>query len=830
MAVSVANGLKLWNDDFYKLLMVKEKMLLILQYLRNLSFAKKMIASIVLLLMIVFWVSLPSNLFHAPTSFLIADKDGNLLSASIAEDGQWRFPFNRQVPDKFVRCITAFEDKRFFYHPGIDPFAIFRAIKQNIHSSKTISGGSTITMQVIRLYKQNNKRTFFNKLSESILALRLECSYSKKTILALYASNAPFGSNVVGLDAASWRYFGRSPFQLSWGEMAALAVLPNAPSLVHPGKNSAVLLKKRNELLDKLLHNKTIDASTCLLAKLEPLPGEPKALPQLAPHLLSRFKRDYAGLIKNNPHVSTAVLTTIDIQLQRKLTAILQTHHEQLKGNQVRNVAAMVVDVETGHVLSYVGNIYNTSDTSLESNVDVLASQRSPGSTLKPLLYASLLTEGTLLPTQLVPDIPTQIGGYTPQNFDLGYDGAVPASRALARSLNIPAVKMLQQFKYQKFYDVLQRCGFTTLTNPADFYGMSIILGGCEINPFELAGVYSSMARMYTHQAKNKNKWNKQDWFMPIYLQSGDSLKVNAVGKSLAGTDMFDYTALWQTFNAMNEVMRPGEEGLWNLFNSSQKIAWKTGTSFGFRDGWAVGLSTRFCVLVWVGNTTGEGRPGLTGINTAAPILFDIFRYLPGSNWFDPPKDGFIALLVCRYSGFKASADCRETDTILVSESARIAGNCPYCRKIHLDKTGRYRVNESCESPVNMLHAAWFTLPPTMEYYYKQKHPEYKILPPFKPGCEERIYKVMDIIYPEEDSKIYVPLEISGEKGRTIFTATHKNANEKLYWHIDENFIGTTEHFHQVAVNPAPGRHLLTVVDESGNTVSRRFEILAKEK
>ena len=625
---------------------MKEKIFLIGQHLRGLSTAKKAVAALVLLALFVFWLSLPSVLFRAPTSFVIADKDNNLLSASIAEDGQWRFPFNAQVPEKFVKCITAFEDKRFFYHPGVDPVALFRAIKQNITKSKTVSGGSTITMQVVRLYKQNNRRTLFNKLTETILALRLECSYAKRSILALYASNAPFGSNVVGLDAAAWRYFGRGPTQLSWGEMAALAVLPNAPSLVHPGKNSGVLLRKRNELLNKLLLNKIIDATTCDLAKLEPLPGDPKALPQLAPHLLNRFKRDYDGLKDGNTNLSTAVTTTIDFQLQKKVTNIIHTHHEQLKGNQIRNAAAMVVDIETGHVLSYVGNVYNTADPSLESNVDVLASQRSPGSTLKPLLYASLLTEGTLLPTQLIPDVPTQIGGYTPQNFDLGYDGAVPAAKALARSLNIPAVKMLQQYKYQKFYDVLQRCGFTTITNPADFYGMSIILGGCEVNPFELAGVFSSMARIYQHQAKNKNKWNREDWFMPSYLLSGDQPKTgnrkSTLPSSSVGTELFDYTSLWQTFNAMNEVMRPGEEGLWSLFNSSQKIAWKTGTSFGFRDGWAVGFSTRYCVLVWVGNTTGEGRPGLTGINTAAPILFDIFRYLPASTWFEPPKEGFI--------------------------------------------------------------------------------------------------------------------------------------------------------------------------------------------
>lgn len=482
----------------------------------------------------------------------------------------------------------------------------------------------------------------------------------------------------------------------------------------------------------------------------------------------------------------------------------------------------MVMEVETGNILAYVGNVYNIEDSLLESHVDVLASKRSPGSTLKPILYASLLSEGKFLPRQLVPDIPTQLNGYSPENFDLGYDGAVPANRALARSLNIPAVKMLQQYKYQRFYNVLKQCGFTTLNKSADNYGMSLILGGCEISPFELAGVYSSMARMYMHEKKNKGKWNSGDWFMPVYT-------VGQVNKqTIESQPLFDYPALWHTFNAMNEVMRPGEEGLWGLFSSAQRIAWKTGTSFGFRDGWAVGFTKKYCVVVWIGNTTGEGRPDLTGINTAAPILFEIFRLLPRSNWFDSPSSGFMYMPVCRKSGFKAGADCEAADTILVSSNAMNAPVCPYHRVIHLDKSGTYRVTEACESPATMIHRSWFVLPPTIEYYYRTKHSEYKTLPAFMPGCQNESVKPLEIIYPEEGARIYVPVEISGEKGRTILKATHRNNRIKLFWHLDDEYIGTTIQFHQIAVNPVPGKHVLTIVDENGETVSRSFEIEAK--
>jgi len=220
-------------------------------FFRRSSSAKKIAAYAVLILVAWFIFCLPDDLFNSPTSYVIEDKDGNLLSASIAEDGQWRFPYDANVPDKFSTCITTFEDKRFWHHPGIDPIAMTRAIWQNVEGRSIVSGGSTLTMQVIRLSRGAKSRNVFNKCIEGILATRLECTNRKETILALYTSNAPFGSNVVGLDAASWRYYGRSPEELSWGETAALAVLPNAPSLVHPGKNQTELLRKRKTTIRK---------------------------------------------------------------------------------------------------------------------------------------------------------------------------------------------------------------------------------------------------------------------------------------------------------------------------------------------------------------------------------------------------------------------------------------------------------------------------------------------------------------------------------------------------------------------------------------------------
>lgn len=788
--------------------------------LRSVSTKKKIILLVLLGLPVWFLVSLPGKLFNAATSYVIEDKDGNLLNATIAADGQWRFPYNKNVPQKFIDCITTFEDKRFFKHPGVDPIAIVRAFTKNIKNKGVVQGGSTITMQVMRLSKKDDRRSIWNKLKESILALRLEMSYSKKEILAMYASNAPFGSNIVGLDAAAWRYYGRSPDKLSWGEMAALAVLPNAPSLVHPGKNRNVLLRKRNLLLNNLLAAGKINNNDAELAKLEPLPDEPLRLPQNAPHLLQRFIKDNKAWKQE-----TKIKTTLDGNLQKNVSRILQQHQSVLKGNGINNTCALVLDVETGNTLAYVGNIADATNKEMEADVDVIAAPRSPGSALKPILYAAMLSDGLILPNSIIADIPMQVGNYSPKNFDLTYDGAVPANRALSRSLNVPAVKMLQQYKYQRFYETLQQAGITTLTRNADTYGLSLVLGGCEVTMWDLAAVYASMARALNHQTKNHGKLDTDD-FHPASYYKRETTNKEQETRNIP----LDATSIYFTFQAMQEVMRPGEEGLWQQFSSSQKIAWKTGTSFGFRDGWAIGLTPKNVVAVWVGNTDGEGRPGLIGVQTAAPILFDIFRLLPTGKWFEKPKYNFSYVPVCRKSGYRANIDCPETDTLFMPPNGNKAALCPYHKIIHLDASGNYRVTEECESPSSMQHKSWFILSPAMEYYYKQKNIDYIPLPPFKPGCTfSETGKLIEIIYPQPDAKIYVPLEITGERGKTVFTAVHRRAGAKIFWSLDDEFVATTQNFHQVGLNPSPGKHIITLVDENGVSVSRQFEILEKE-
>jgi penicillin-binding protein 1C len=781
------------------------------------SFLKRhrMTCGVFLIAAILYWLWLPSKLFNTPCSTILLDKQNQLLAAKIASDGQWRFPQCDSVPVKFKHCITLFEDEYFPYHPGINPVSIFKSIKRNISAGKIKSGGSTITMQVARMMRQNQKRNYYQKIVELLLAVRIELSYSKNSILNLYASNAPFGSNVIGLSAASWRYFGRSPEKLSWAETAVLAVLPNAPSLIYPGKNQQILRSKRDRLLKKLFEKKIIDKSTYDLSLQEELPQKPFPLPQTAPHLLDRCIAEHGA--------SRFFYSTIDQNLQLQCTELLNKHVQQLSANQIHNACVLVADIQTGHVLAYVGN--SSAPGNLHENyVDVINAPRSTGSILKPFLYAFMLNENKILPAGLLEDVPTQIGSYGPKNFSLSYDGLVPADQAIARSLNVPAVKMLMDYGTAKFHFRLKQLGFNTFTKPTTHYGLSLILGGGEATLWDIASAYSSMGRSLINYSDRKNKYTSGNYRPLSFLKSESEKKL-----SRQSADLLNASSIWYTFQAMTELLRPQDYVGWMQFLSRQKIAWKTGTSFGFRDAWAVGLNGKYLVAVWAGNADGEGRPELTGTAAAAPLMFSVFNLLSQKVWFTKPQSDMEAVKVCRQSGYKASEICPDVVTKYYQKGANKTLPCHFHKLIHLDESGTYRVNSDCYPVDKMKHVAWFVPSPSQEFFFREKSLFYRALPPYLENCSgESTIKQLEIIYPREDFKIYVPVDQSGEKSQCILKATHKNAGTTLFWHLDGNYIGSTRKFHQLSLLPKIGKHTLTVTDLEGETTSCKFEVIGK--
>ena len=484
-------------------------------------------------------------------------------------------------------------------------------------------------------------------------------------------------------------------------------------------------------------------------------------------------------------------------------------------------MAALVIEVDSGDIIAYIGNSEAKKNNEDNANmVDIITAKRSSGSVIKPMLYALLQDKGYILPNTLIPDTPTKFGSYTPKNFSLRYDGAVPASDALARSLNIPSIKMLQLMTYQQFYDYLPKYGLTSINKGADHYGLSIILGGAEIRLEEVASAYAGMARTINHYNEYDGMYLLDDFKKASYNRDRAKQSEKRYDKS----PVISAAAAWLTFKALLKVRRPDQETGWDSFLSANQIAWKTGTSYGFRDAWAVGVTPKYVVAVWAGNADGEGRPGLIGVKAAAPLMFDIFSTLPRSDWFIQPSDEMEQISVCKHSGYRASSNCVLLDTIWVKREGLKTKACPYCKLIHLDKTGKYRVNSQCEKVSNMIHKSYFILPPVMEWYYKKVNPYYKRLPPYRSDCHaEEEETVMQIIYPEKNTSVFIPREMGGIKGQVIFEAAHSDESTHLYWHIDNNYIATTFGKHQIEVSPQPGKHILRLIDDAGNSIKREF-------
>ena len=765
----------------------------ILNFFKRLSVTKKVRLCILAFLVTGYIFCLPRHLFHVPYSTVVTDRNEELLGARIASDGQWRFPPRNTTPEKIKECLITFEDKHFYHHWGVNPFAIGRAFYQNVKNKRIVSGGSTLTMQTIRLAR-NESRTFREKLIEMIWATRLEFRDSKEEILSMYISHAPFGGNVVGLDAAAWRYFGHSADDLSWAESAMLAVLPNAPAMIHLSKGRKTLLDKRNRLLKQLLEKKTIDSSTYELAISEPLPDEPHALPQIAPYLVSRFYQERNGEYSRS---------TINKGIQTQVEDLAERWSNEFGRSDIRNLAILVIDIPSNQVVAYCGNVH--FDRKQGGNqVDVIQAPRSTGSILKPFLYYAMLQEGSLLPDMLLPDVPVNINGFTPQNFSMQFEGAVPASEALARSLNIPAVTMLQRYGVPKFHSFLQQIGLKTINRSSSHYGLSLILGGAEATLWDVTNAYAMMGRSL------------------LQLPQRSCSLLLPTSRITESTDPFQPGAVWQTFDALKEVNRP-EEIDWKSIPSMQTIAWKTGTSYGFRDAWAVGVTPRYAVGVWVGNATGEGKPGLVGAQTAGPVLFDIFNLLPSSSWFTRPAGIFVEAEVCRKSGHLKGRFCDETDTLLVLPAGLRTEACPYHHLVTLSANESQRIYENCANTEPTLRKSWFTLPPVWEWYYKQHHPEYKPLPPFKAGCGEDTFQPMQFIYPPMNARIKLPKQLDGSKGFLTVELAHNNPNATVFWHLDETYQAQTQDFHKISLQPAAGKHSLTAVDGEGNTISTTF-------
>jgi len=727
---------------------------------------------------------------NGPYSYALYDRNNLLIGAQVAADQQWRFEPG-PVPENFKKAIITYEDKRYYRHLGVDLLSIGRAIKLNTQQKRIVSGGSTITMQTVRILEKNPKRTYAQKIHEAWVAVLMEFRYSKKKILELYTANAPFGGNVVGLEAASWRYFNRAPSDLTWAEAATLAVLPNQPSLVYPGANSQILLEKRNQLLAKMYENKYFDQTTYELSLSEKLPGKPYPLPSECYHYLQYLKH-------NGNKNQTKFYTTIDSSMQRNCNRVLEQWSYKFSRMGINNAAAIILDTETLEVLAYIGNTgFSDARNNTTGAVDIIQSKRSSGSLLKPFLYSAMLDSGQLMPQQLVIDVPTRIGSYRPDNNVPKYAGVVPADEALSRSLNIPAIRELRDYGISAFMDYLKKCGFTTFNRSSDDYGLPLILGGGEITLWEASRAYANMMNKVSNP------------------------KVNFPATS---------GSAYITLTALSEGTRPDEEANWQRYANSKRIAWKTGTSSGNRDAWAIGVTGKYTVGVWIGNAEGVGTPDLKSVSTSAPVMFDIFTSLPANSWPPSPQFDLQRIEVCAHSGYASNKYCTETKSILIPRHTPIKTVCPYCRAYSFSPDGKYQA--SMDDMINEYEGQLplikncFVLPPNLEYWYKRTNIGYMPLPEFVPWHSNTNKDNISIVFPEEGANLVIPIEIDGEMGSMVMQAAVRSSDSVIYWDVDGEFLGTTEHKHEMKVSPKPGHHVLTITDSNGTSKRRAFDVV----
>lgn len=726
---------------------------------------------------------------------IIYDRNGRILRAFLNSEEQWCFtPKSQQVPDKLKIAVLEFEDRFFYYHPGFNIVSIFNALVRNIKAGRVISGGSTITMQVCRIASPG-KRTIIKKLSETLQAVKLEIKYSKDEILGFYLNNAPYGRNIKGVRAASLKYFQRELSELSWAESALLAVLPNEPAQLSPGIKSDKLFAKRNRLLKRLADKKYISSEIFNAGVIEPLPEKCWNLPQEAMH--------FTRMVNAEAH-EKEVQTSLDFEIQKIVETKADIHSSRLDEFGIRNCSAMVADNESGKVLAWLGsdNYFNKQE---QGEVDGVLAERSPGSTLKPFLYGLAIDEGLITPRTKIYDVPSYFSAYSPENSSGMYDGWVNADQALIRSLNIPAVRLLNLYGYENFYHWLGDAGITTLFRTPDEYGLTLILGGCEIKMLELSGLYMMLA--------NYGEYKPITYFM-------DDTETGS-------RQLISRGSCWQILNTLSDLARPGNEFYWYQFENQWQLAWKTGTSYGNRDAWAVGVNPQYTIAVWSGNFDSESNRELKGASASAPLLFSIFNSLPRKTekaWFEMPRNALTMRVICSETGLAPSEFCPK-DTIFVPVNAKLLKPCTYHQPFQVTLDGKNTVCSRCWKDHPHETKVFLVYPPQVKKYQNRRGYATENIPPHLPQCPTKAKNSLSIVYPENGSLILLPRDLNGKLQKLSPQISVNSEETKIFWYLDDKYLGVSNGRENLPLSPDSGEHTLSIIDESGNEANSTFGI-----
>ena len=721
-------------------------------------------------------------------SQIIISEDGTLLHAFLNDKDKWRMKIGLdEINDQLQQIIIFKEDKFFYYHFGINPFSVIKALVNNAIKGERVSGASTITMQVARLLEPK-PRTYRNKFIEMFRALQLEWHLSKREILKLYLNLAPYGGNIEGVKSASFLYFQQPPQALSLAQITVLTIIPNDPGNLRIGQNNSFIMESRNKWLQFFENRGLFDSETIEDALAEPLTAYRHQAPKMIPHLANRIHQ-------RSPNIPI-VKTYINISRQEQIEDIVYNYVQRTKLRGINNASVMVIDNKTMGVVAYLGS-NDFYDDEHQGQVDGVVAVRSPGSTLKPYLYAMAFERGFATPKMKLSDIPVNYRGYEPENYDEKYHGWITIEKALALSLNVPAVKILDQIDYRYFIEYLIKGGFRTIANSKEDLGLSLILGGCGATLEELTHFYTAFANggtlspvLYYHE--------KEDFATDTLFHPGTAFMITEI---------------------LTQLTRPD---LPNEFQSAvnvPKIAWKTGTSYGRRDGWSIGYNPDYTIGVWIGNFPGNGIPELSGSEFAAPLLFRIFNYLDDKNrgdWFIEPDDLDIRL-VCTETGLPPNEFCE--DLILdhylpgISKSKR----CQHLKQYLTDPEYQISYCRTC-LPQSEYKIHWYrNYPPDMISYFNEHNIPYEKVPPHNPDCQRIFENEAPVIVSLTEGSEYILLK---DENQQLKLACQAEADvNRVYWYVNDHFLGSAGVEEDVFYRPKSGKQKISCTDDKGRNV-----------
>lgn len=723
------------------------------------------------------------NIAYSP---VITAADGSVIHAFLSTDDKWRMQLEPdEVNPVLKKAVLLKEDRYFYYHPGINPIAISRALVNNVRKGKTTSGASTITMQVARLlYPQ--PRTLTNKTTELFRALQLEWYYSKDDILQLYLNLVPFGGNIEGVKAASILYFQQSPKELSLAQAVSLAVIPNKPSSLRIGVQNERIVAFRNKWLTYYRQKQAFPEKDITDALAEPLEAVRREAPQIAPHFAYRLRRKYPN--------QAIIKTNLNRAIQEKVAQLTYNYMRQLRYKNIQNASVLVINNQTRAIEAYLGSA-DFTDHEHSGQVDGVRAIRSPGSTLKPFLYATAFDKGLITPRTVISDVPVDYAGYRPENYFGNYNGNITIEYALATSLNIPAVKMLDKMGVPTFVDKLKQAKFLQIKKDGNQLGLSLILGGCGVKLEELTALYASFAN--------------QGVYAPLQWQQQEKINIK---KQLVSP-----AAAYLVNQILTQLQRPDLPH--NAQNSQHlpKIAWKTGTSYGRKDAWSMGYNKKYTVGVWVGNFSGQGVPELNGTDSATPLLFDIFNtidYNSPDDWFTAPS-GLAQRSVCTVSGQSANTFCpdRVLDTYLPGISP--VAKCEHLKQVAISADGNYAYCTSC-LPENGYVQKWYpNLAPEILAFYEAEHIPYQKIPAHNPACSRIFNDFAPVITSPAPDMEYL-LE-RAEKQKLMLHCNAHNEVKQVYWYINDKLLQTAAANQNLFFTPEKeGKYKVSCLDDQG--------------